>query len=229
MLQLKRIEAIKVSTPLYASLNRRMSAGLGIRQGRQFNPSNEFEKMNMKQEKHRELIHALINCLILHPDRLTFEMQDFQDIIYWWVTPCGDDYPMIAGQKGTNIKALSFLVANLGETIGQSYNLKLQEPHPGPRIGFVQAKLSRNYDPRPARQLLFDLLQEYLTDAFSISVDAINSMPLRYTFLIEARSRPDHEQLISIDGRSLSLIDALMAVFTAYGNREGVQFRIEFK
>lgn len=187
--------------------------------------------MNAQQEKHADLIRALINALISYPEKLTLEAKQFRNATYWHATPAGDDYPMINGQKGANYRALAFLITELGRASGeQAYNFRLEEPHPGPRHGFIHTELARQYDPLTAQALLQELLTEYLADPSRLTVTKTGSVPLRFTFEIQASSRRDHQHLSDPDvgapGSTLTLLDALREVFTAYGRREGVQFQV---
>lgn len=188
--------------------------------------------MNEKHEKHRDLIRALINSLINSPEKLTIESRGFRGITYWHVTPAGDDYPMINGQGGDTIRPLFYLVSLLGHACGQTYNLRLDEPHPGPRRGFVKTELARKYDPAAAKALLTELLGEYLTDPFRVDIAATHSVPLRFVFNLEATTRPDHEFLTERADNNpagIAFLDAIRTIFTAYGRREGVQFKIEVR
>ena len=187
-------------------------------------------------DTHADLITRLLESYVHDRQGLHVEPAESDDgrKVDWMIEVAPDDQKLAVGAKGRHIKALKFIVREIGLRSGCEYNVILKPQVTDSRR--IAPKLTRGYDYTPAQDLLCELLAALLPCAncpAEVSVAVLNSMatpfnPLAYSFAIKA-SNHDAGLLgrVSSESDGMSLLDAIRWLFLAYGQRDGVTFKME--
>ncbi len=183
-----------------------------------------------------ELLRDLIGSYTSHPEELLIDRKEHSGSVYWGVTAHGNDTPALVGKQGTHVKALSRILAEIGDAEGEIFIFSLREPKiPRTRDGFQRVEAPRGYDPTKARQLLERILRAAGledTQIESILSPAPKYEPPSVIFRIFTRSEDDYGALVGRDEESTvidqpSLVGAIGTLFRAYATNEGLKFNIE--
>lgn len=187
-------------------------------------------------ERSRTLLKALIESFTDHPDSLTIEAKEMPGVVYWKVQAHADDTPFIIGKKGAHVKALKFVMTELGSARGTAYRLEIldpvaqerSEPRPPPRPG--------QYDPAPAgaflRWILAELFPSPPTVKTVLAIETADRPVERptFTFQMWPGDEEDYQRLTvpyEDDLQAQTLVGALGTLFRAYSRKQGTEFRIE--
>lgn len=196
-------------------------------------PANESRIMNEQTRSTLELVRALVSSYILHPKKLILEGSEIEGRIFFEMKAAFDDQPKLIGKSGSHIKALRFLLREIGLAQNVDINLTLLEPTPGPRGEPQAPKAVSFYEPKEAHELLERaacalVLGQVRVDCAKIPGDR----PCSYLFTITPRDMPDYADLITPDDddpEAQTVIGAIGTLFRAFANKAGVQFKIEVK
>lgn len=185
--------------------------------------------MNPDLAKTESLTRRLLNRIIYHPENLEIEHTEFHGAVYWNVTAHADDQPKIIGKGGTHIRALTFLIAEIGLSADSMYKLKLNEPEVGTRTESTQAS-PKNYDATPAAQIL----QEVLESIFGPESVTIRTTGKGFDFEFEIVMRdtdevPDLRIPYDNDPNEMTIIGSLGTLWRAWAKKDGVNFTISSK
>ena len=130
-----------------------------------------------------------------------------------------DEQPKVVGRKGTNIRALSTIIAAIGAAVGEKYTLRLLEPDPATRRDNTPRKIVTSYDPARAIELLRWTVAAILDeDDDKIGIDCPEITPFDYILRITAPAKITPETQ-----------EALRVIWNAAGQSDGVTFRLEPK
>lgn len=175
------------------------------------------------------MLRRVIDTMIDHPRDLNINYRLMRGRMDLHVRPNINDQGKIVGKGGAHIKALKFLMAQLGERHGQQIVVFLHEDESGTRLPDpVRPAGSPTFDTSAHQELLQDLLTALLEEPAIITVhkEAGFAQPA-FVFCIEARRIQDYERLVPGEEGGQSLITELGTLFRAAGYRDGVSFRLE--
>lgn len=158
--------------------------------------------------------------------------------VYWTIQTHADDYRKVCGIRGAHIKALTFLIAEIGATAGAEYKTWLKEPTVGEKLPMRPIDPVDAYDPREARDLLCRLLTALLgietpfavNVAFDGSRIKVPPFSLLFEFQITVRSSDDHDRMtLPVDGdrEERTVVGSLSELFRAYAAKAGVAFALK--
>lgn len=189
--------------------------------------------MNEEMRSTLELVRALVSSYINHPKKLLLEGSEIEGRVYFEMRAAFDDQPKLIGKAGSHIKALRFLLKEIGLGQDRDYTLTLLEPIPGSRGEPERPKPVSFYETKEAHELLERaagalVLGQARVDCAKIPGDR----PCSYLFTITPRDANDYADLITPyddDPERPTVIGALGTLFRAYANKDGVQFKIEVK
>ncbi len=180
------------------------------------------------------MLRRVIETIIDRPRDLAIDYRPMRGRIDLHVTPNINDQGKIVGKGGAHIRALKYLMAQLGERQGQQIVIYLHENDGGQRFPDpVRAVGKPTYNTAGHLALLQDLLNGLLDEPPAITVSRRKSLapvPPIFIFNIEARRIQDHERLqppLAGDEQAVSVITALETIFNAAARKEGVTFRLE--
>ncbi len=175
------------------------------------------------------MLRRVIETIIDRPRDLAIDYRPMRGRIDLHVTPNINDQGKIVGKGGAHIRALKYLMAQLGERQGQQIVIYLHENDGGRRFPDpVRAVGKPTYNTAGHLALLQDLLNGLLDEPPSITVvrESGFAQPA-FVFVIEARRVQDYERLVPVGEGSQSLVTELGTLFRAAGHRDGVSFRLE--
>lgn len=189
--------------------------------------------MNEQTRSTLELIRALVASYILHPKKLLLEGSEIDGRIYFEMKAAFDDQPKLIGKGGSHIKALRFLLREIGRGQQVDYNINLLEPTPGPRGEPEKPKAVSYYETKEAHELLERAAGSLVLGQVRVDCARIpGDRPCSYLFTITPRDANDYADLITpddADPEEQTVIGALGTLFRAYANKAGVQFKIDVK
>jgi predicted RNA-binding protein YlqC (UPF0109 family) len=197
--------------------------------------------MNDPIETARQLIkEVLTTCLIDHPAELVVEPRKIADgaVVYWTLQTHADDYRKVCGSAGAHIKALTFIIGELGAAADLDFKTWLKESIVGEKRPMVPVEPVEDYDPRDARDLLCRLLAGCLgseaTFAVNVSADGrrieVPPFALLYTFEVAVRTPEDHDALANHyedDPNKRTLAASIDVIWRAYAAKAGVAFAVK--
>lgn len=180
-----------------------------------------------------DIIRRLLESFIDHTRDLHVEPAGDDQLIEWLIEVHQDDQRKVIGAKGSHIKALKFIVSELGLAVGADYRLKLRD-RPTPEFPERSApKLAKAYDVTAAATLLADLLIQLTpSNPGKINVVCTNGRPgpknpLAFSFIITPSEAAATVLAKQDEAGDQTLLGAVGTIFRAYANREGVAFKLE--
>jgi predicted RNA-binding protein YlqC (UPF0109 family) len=183
--------------------------------------------MNPDLTKTQNLIRRIISAIIAHPEHLLISPAEFRGAVYWNVQAHADDQPKIIGKQGSHIRALTFLVAEIGLDADSMYKIKLAEPEIGNRSDSTQIQSPTSYDASLAEQTLLEVIEAIFgPQSATITTTGIG---LAYNFEITLR---DHDEVpdlrVPYDGDmyEMTIIGSLGTLWRAWAKRDGVNFTV---
>lgn len=178
-------------------------------------------------EEATSLLRRLIESLIDRPRDLQIDYRTMDGRVEWRIIPNVDDQGKVVGKGGAHIKAIKFLMAEIGIQHFSKFVVMLEQ---GPGVAGpdpVRRPAAPTYSVTPAKTLLEDILAALFDEAPAVEVVRDG---LHFEFLITAARVQDHDKLqppIAGDEDAQSLITALATLFNASAKRDGVLFKIE--
>lgn len=189
--------------------------------------------MNEEQRSTLELVRALVSSYILHPKKLLLTGSEIDGRVYLEMRAAFDDQPKLIGKQGSHIKALRFLLREIGLGQNIDYNLTLLEPIPGSRGEPEKPRPVSFYETKEAHELLERAASALVLGQVRVDCARIpGDRPCSYLFTITPRDANDYADLITpddADPEEQTVIGALGTLFRAYANKAGVQFKIDVK
>lgn len=189
--------------------------------------------MNDQTRTTLELVRTLVSSYILHPKKLLLTGSEIDGRVYFEMRGAADDQPKVIGKLGSHLKALRFLLKEIGLGQDTIYTLNLLEPMPGTKGETPRAKDASNYDTKPAHELLDRAVALLVLGQARVDCDRIpGDRPCSYLFTVTPRDYADYADLITpdeSDTEQLTVVNALGTLFRAYANKDGVQFKIDIK
>ena len=169
-------------------------------------------------------LSALVRAYVSNPDQMTLEAKEVPGQVYWTLQVGPNDQGKVIGSGGSHIKALSRLVARIGEVRGTLYSISLNEPQDGHRIAPERPVPAKSYDVYQAMGLLTKVLGAL---GFSDSVvfsdqEFLQGEWLCYKLFIGLRDDESRESLAG-------LIPSLSDLFRALGHKAGVKLDVEIQ
>ncbi len=189
--------------------------------------------MNEPTRTTLELVRTLVSSYILHPKKLLLTGSEIDGRVYFEMRAVADDQPKVIGKLGSHIKALRFLLKEIGLGQDTHYTLNLLEPIPGAKGETPRPKDVTKYEIKPAHELLDRAVALLVLGQARVDCDRIpGDRPCSYLFTVTPRDYADYADLITPDpddSDKLTVVNALGTLFRAYANRDGVQFKIDIK
>jgi len=180
---------------------------------------NHETKMTEDTIEIMDLLRELVESFTEHHNALKIEAKEYPGACYWMIKVHADEQPKVVGRRGTNIRALSVIIAAIGAAIGEKYTLRLLEPDPAIRRDHTPRKTVTSYDPARAIELLRWAVAAILNeDDDKVGIDCQEPVPFNYTLRITAPAQITPE-----------VQEALRIIWTAAGQSDGVTFRLETK
>lgn len=179
-----------------------------------------------------DLIRRLLESFLDHSRDLHVEINGEGQVIEWVIEVHQDDQRKAVGAQGCHIKALKFIVAEIGLTAGADYRVLLRD-RPKPEFPERSApKLAKSYNETAATQLLHEVIKEITGSDLRIEAIVTNATatprnPLACTFIIYAGVMSRKKLAKQDDAGDQTLLGAIGTIFRAYANREGVAFKLE--
>lgn len=171
--------------------------------------------------------------MIDKPDALKITTDEHPARVDWFVSIDIDDQGKVIGKKGIHVKALQFLIGLFGLKYGQQFRLTVHDPIPGHRSKDNPPRTADSYDSGQAEALLYDLLDELLSnDGTVIEITrGKDGGRMSFEFRIDASTEADYVRLVHVcdpigRGDSQTVVAALGTLFRAYALRDGVNFTV---
>jgi predicted RNA-binding protein YlqC (UPF0109 family) len=188
--------------------------------------------MNQRVEIARLLILDVLASFVDHRDRIAVVAQQAGGKAVFTVRVDDRDYGKVAGKQGTHIKALTYLVREVGDTThDSSYRLVLVGNPMQSAVRPEKIPPARRYDPEASRQLLERFARSIAPEVIvRVAPGRPDPEYLVFMFTLEAQNLDDYDLLLapyddSIDGPTTT--SALGTIWRAAGRRDGVIFRIQ--
>lgn len=210
-----------------------MDSAAGGSNPRPLCPKHESRTMNEQTRSTLELVRALVSSYILHPKKLLLEGSEVDGRVYFEMRAAFDDQPKLIGKQGSHIKALRFILREIGLGQEVDYNLTLLEPIPGARGEPEKPKPVSFYETKEAHELLERAAQSLVRGQVRVDCARIpGDRPCSFLFTITPRDLVDYADLITADDddpEEQTVIGSLGTLFRAFANKAGVQFKIDVK
>jgi predicted RNA-binding protein YlqC (UPF0109 family) len=183
-------------------------------------------------ERTQQLLHALVGMYVTSPQDLQLTARETPGRVEWCLWPGSADTPFIVGGRGSHIRALSYLVGEIGKARDVLYTLTLKEPPRGPAPSWADRPVATEYDHVPARDLIEQLLHAVGTTEFKLNylTRGIHADGrLRTEFQIWVRSDEDYKHLTVPTGTQddQTIIAALGTLFRAHANKVGCRIQLQ--
>jgi predicted RNA-binding protein YlqC (UPF0109 family) len=177
-----------------------------------------------------DFLRNILSRIVYHPEDIEILTTIFRGAVYWNIRANADDQPKIIGKGGTHIRALTFLVAEMGLSADSMYKLKLSEPEHGQRSDSTKPPTPANYNAEPAAELLLAALETI----FGKDTATIITTGTGYAFDFEIRMRdtadvPDLRTPYEDDQYEMTVIGALGTLWRGWAKKDGVEFTISSK
>ena len=192
--------------------------------------------MNQRVEPDCQLLRDFIASFVDQPERisLTVGVRNRLDKVFFTLRVDPSDYGKVAGKQGSHIKALQYLVGEIGQTNDASYELELIGNPMAATSRAAEVRAAGRYDPEPNRKLLERLVQT-LHPGNSVKVTEQPKSEggrIDLLFTITAPNAEAYNDLLAPyedDPSSLTVAIALGTLWRAAGCKDGVKFRLEVR
>lgn len=177
------------------------------------------------------ILRAIVDAMTNHHEAIKTTAKEVPGGVYWTLKTHPDDYGKVAGRAGVHIKALNWLMIQLGRANNELYQFSLLQPDPGERQPPSRIDDAKTYEPSAARELLEWTAAAALDandDEIDVCVDQVPS-DRRLTFRFGINAGPKYAALIAppADLETPSLLEILRTLWSAWAHKEGVKFIIE--
>lgn len=195
--------------------------------------------MNATKQTHPELIRELIiRCLIDYPNDLRIELRESRSMVFWTIQCHADDYRKICGAKGAHIKALTYLIEELGAVEGIDYRVWLKEPEVGEVRPMRIVDARDEYDAREAAEVLGRAIAACVGIPNAVAIETrsdgtrIETPPFAIVFTFhlfpkDAEIASEISEPYENDPDERTLVGSLAALWKAYGAKNGVSFALK--
>lgn len=177
-----------------------------------------------------DLIRRIITAITYHPECLEIKHTEFKGAVYWTVKAHADDQPKIIGKGGTHVRALAFLVAEIGLRSDSMYKFKLTEPEHGQRSESTKPTTPQIYSPKKAADTILEVVEAIFgKDSATIKIPTQSPYDHVYDFEIQMRDIsdvPDLRTPYEDDQYEMTIIGCLGTLWRAWAKRDGVDFTI---
>lgn len=174
-----------------------------------------------------DFLQNVLSRIVHHPEDVQVIPTVFRGAVYWEIRANADDQPKLIGRGGTHIRALAFLVAEIGLASGEMYKLKLSEPEHGQRSPAVKPTTPTKYNPVHASKLLLDVTELIFgKDSCSITTTATGNEFEFAIIMRDAADVPDLRTPYEADPYELTVIGALGTLWRAWAKKDGVEFTV---
>ncbi len=183
-----------------------------------------------------DLLRDLATGFIDKPAELQIASQESRDgAVYFAMKGALDDEPKLIGRAGAHVDALRFIVFKLGRARTRDFSLRLiTEGSPRDRRP-VEFRDVIEHDPRPARELLFRVIEALEFKTFSVGVSPGDGARTALTFVFDIKVfdgaavreivAPDPAAPAGLE--SLTLLTALGTIFRAVAKKSGVRYQVD--
>lgn len=177
-----------------------------------------------------ELLRSLVELLVDRPADLTVDYRMMHGRVDFLVMPNINDQGKVVGKMGAHVKALKFLLARIGDAVGQQFVLRLDEDTNGRREPEKPKPVaSDKYSYMPHLRVLKRLM--LALNAATVDVSVTIEPGAKYDFRLAIVSHVEYEVLAGLqpcgEFDDQSLLAALNTLFRAAGLRDGVEMRVE--
>lgn len=174
------------------------------------------------------LLRRIVESFTDYPADLTLESKLLPGRVDWRLRVNVNDHGKVIGRNGSHIRALQYLWAQVGESCGQYFVLRLDENPVGKR-----EPEKRRPTPNPAfscvghKALLSDFLDQVLSERPAIEVRREQAR-VEFVFVIDCERVQDYERLVCVTTETTqTVITELGTLFRAAGHKNGVGFKLE--
>ncbi len=193
----------------------------------------------MNTEEITDLIRDLAGALIEHPGDLLLEREEHDHFCRWKMDAHAADMSKLVGSGGSHVRALALLVMAFGAANESEYQFELaREPHTGKRGPVFSEPAAKDYDVRPARELLERIVAGLNVGEHAVNAvlrdpgDPANNTAMVFRFTILVRAHDDYDVFLvspfeTRPGReSANIVGAIGTLFRAIASTEGVRFEV---
>lgn len=180
-------------------------------------------------EQVSELIRELAGLYVGSPEELGIRHQAGKEgSVYFVMQGRPEDDSRLVGYMGCHVKALTFLIEQVGKAQGKIFTFRLLTTENGPRPNYKPRDVL-DYDPLPARDILRRWLDALGVKDFSVAVNSPDgprrSLAFDFDITIKDFARA-HSLTIPNAKEELFTIGALGTLFRAIGKQNGIRFQI---
>ncbi len=190
-------------------------------------PPFQHSKMNIEIANATDLLRRLIASFTHKHQQLELETQEQPDGFRFFLCVHTDDYPKVVGKQGGTLKALAFILREIGlRESRKPYMLHLIEPETRNRGPENIITPPEDYDPAEACELLTETVEALVGEGFcTVTVEQVDD---GFKFTIISR---DTEALTKsyANDRNLNAITALQRIWKSYAGCVGLHFYVELK
>ena len=196
--------------------------------------------MHEATKHHEKLLRKLVLSFIDYPEELRIKTVEIKSVgttrpgVFFAMQVHQADFGKTLGKQASHIKALQYLMYELGESIGHDYRLKLEESIKGERMApWARNKPVSNVDVPSACAFLKSIVLSLFAwpeTGTGLTVIPRYTGPSEITLDIDPVTLEGYENLtVAYDDDEFdqTSIAALGTLFRAYGQKEGVRFRLQ--
>ncbi len=188
-------------------------------------------------DKITELLRALVSNYVDRPEELVLNNQESSDgACYFALQGALGDEGKLIGQRGSHVRALTFLIELMGSAQRRPWTFRLVTKGSPQRRVENEPRDVVTHDPRPHRDLLCRILEAIGCSVFGVEVGPGNGARHSLTFIFTVRIPVSAElerikSAIHADGRKdddLTIANAIETLFRAIAKKSGVRYQIIF-
>lgn len=176
----------------------------------------------------RLLLERLVQAFTQHHEDLKVRFQEHAGGTLFTIDCHGAEGPRICGKKGKTIRSLQTLFAEIGRRNRTIYAVRLQDPEFG---DWEERTVDQRRGPFNHTKAM-NFLEETLTAAFGTTGWALTAVagPSQTGFFLTDVSLANARLLTQVhEFTGMSVLDAMQALWKAYGREEGWKFTVEIR
>lgn len=186
----------------------------------------------MTTDTTQAILRDLVAAFTFHPEAIEIDSQVAAGSVYWMLRGHPDDEPVLIGKQGGHVRALTFLIQEIGKARGETHTFRLMTEHKPRARPPMEQRSAMRFDPEPARELLVRVLQELAIGDFLVEVGpgVGERRALMFEFTITVRDQRDANVLLAHhvdEDNANSLVETLGTLFRAIAKKNGVRFEVK--
>lgn len=149
--------------------------------------------MTHETKQTSELLRALVSAFVDRPENVRIDEQESPGACYFILRVDPRDEPKVIGTEGSHVRALGFLLAQIGLAAGKVYTFRLiTDSVPSTRCNREPRDVA-SYDVEPAKALLSRTLEGLNVGAFAVQAGPGPGPRSSLTFIITALLREEED------------------------------------